>query len=127
MWIFPILEIPSKQGPECRDQNLELEPRDPAPVLPVVTLVGDLSSSTPGSDHHSLGSITSHENQHLRSYCEGHWEARQRLLKVPSASPALNASQSLGVELEEAESWTQRGPRLLWNELCPPKEGLVES
>ena len=122
MWIFPILEIPSKQGPECRDQNLELEPRDPAPVLPVVTLVGDLSSSTPGSDHHSLGSITSHENQHLRSYCEGHWEARQRLLKVPSASPALNASQSLGVELEEAESWTQRGPRLLWNELCPPKE-----
>ena len=39
-----------------------------------LTLVGDLSSSSPGSDDHSLGSVTSHENWHLRLYCEAHWE-----------------------------------------------------
>lgn len=97
----------------------------PAPALPVATLVGDISSSSPGSDHHSLGSATSLENQRLRLCCEGRWEARQSLLKVPGASPASDAGQSLGLKLEEAESWPQRGPRLFWNELCPPKEGLT--
>lgn len=120
--MFPVLEIPSKPGPECRDQNLELEPWGPAPALPVATLVGDISSSSPGSDHHSLGSATSLENQRLRLCCEGRWEARQSLLKVPGASPASDAGQSLGLKLEEAEPWPQRGPRLFGMNCVLPKK-----